>query len=246
LESLVIVKMYVLVNSLDELFFRVKSLQSKGSLIFKSILLAILVMAWGKGRLPWRLFAVTLLSMILLFLSTVIYHVLLADEGSGYGTKGIASGFAMCLQIAGLMVLLALLVHTTAPWRWPKGWSGCWRRSLAGGRRSTKPCSCSPLSCNSFRSFSWSSILSARKAQMARGGGFHWGGVVQRLRGVLPILMPMVVRSIVRTEELATAMESRCNNGGAVEHRCATICGAGVIHFCWQVQSTWLRCPPPT
>ncbi|MNW63819.1 Energy-coupling factor transporter transmembrane protein EcfT [compost metagenome] len=52
-----------------------------------------------------------------------------------------------------------------------------------------------------------------RKAQIARGGGFHRKGVSSRWRGILPMLMPLFVLSILRAKELAVAMESRCYQG---------------------------------
>ncbi len=52
-----------------------------------------------------------------------------------------------------------------------------------------------------------------RKAQLARGGGFHRKGVSTRFRGVLPMLMPLFVMSIIRAKDLAVAMESRCYQG---------------------------------
>jgi hypothetical protein len=52
-----------------------------------------------------------------------------------------------------------------------------------------------------------------RKAQTARGGGFHRKGVITRFRGVLPMLVPLFVLAIIRAKELATAMESRCYLG---------------------------------
>jgi energy-coupling factor transport system permease protein len=190
------------------------ALLTSGSLLCKSILLAILVIAWGKGRLPWRLLIVTLLSMSLLFVSTMIYHVLLADAGTGYGNKGIVSGLAMCLQIAGLMVLLALLVHATAPLALAEGIE----RMLAPLARRKLPVHEAVLMFTialQFIPILLTEFDLIRKAQIARGGGFHRGSVLRRVRGVIPILMPMIVRSIVRAEELATAMESRCYNGGA-------------------------------
>ncbi len=52
-----------------------------------------------------------------------------------------------------------------------------------------------------------------RKAQLARGGGFHRKGLTSRFGGVLPMLMPLFVMSILRAKDLAVAMESRCYQG---------------------------------
>lgn len=52
------------------------------------------------------------------------------------------------------------------------------------------------------------------KAQMARGADFTSGGLVQRARSLLPLLVPLFVSSFRRADELATAMEARCYRGG--------------------------------
>ncbi len=52
------------------------------------------------------------------------------------------------------------------------------------------------------------------KAQKARGADFETGGIVKRAKALIPILVPLFVSSFRRADELATAMESRCYNGG--------------------------------
>ncbi|NLG86349.1 MAG: energy-coupling factor transporter transmembrane protein EcfT [Firmicutes bacterium] len=52
------------------------------------------------------------------------------------------------------------------------------------------------------------------KAQMARGADFETGNIVQRARGMIPLLVPLFVSAFRRADELATAMEARCYRGG--------------------------------
>lgn len=51
-------------------------------------------------------------------------------------------------------------------------------------------------------------------AQKARGADMESGGLVQRMKALLPILIPLFVSSFRRAYELAYAMECRCYNGG--------------------------------
>ena len=51
-------------------------------------------------------------------------------------------------------------------------------------------------------------------AQRARGADFESGGLVRRARALLPLLIPLFVSAFRRADELATAMECRCYNGG--------------------------------
>ncbi len=54
-----------------------------------------------------------------------------------------------------------------------------------------------------------------RMAQMARGADFESGGLIRRLRSMIPILVPLFVSAFRRANDLAMAMESRCYHGGA-------------------------------
>ncbi len=51
-------------------------------------------------------------------------------------------------------------------------------------------------------------------AQKARGADLESGGLLQRVRALIPILIPLFVSSFRRAYELATAMECRCYHGG--------------------------------
>ena len=52
------------------------------------------------------------------------------------------------------------------------------------------------------------------KAQAARGASFAEGGLMDRARALLPILVPLFLSAINRANELAMAMEARCYHGG--------------------------------
>lgn len=53
------------------------------------------------------------------------------------------------------------------------------------------------------------------KAQTARGADFESGNLLQRLRNMLPLLIPLFVSAIRRATDLALAMDARCYHGGA-------------------------------
>lgn len=52
------------------------------------------------------------------------------------------------------------------------------------------------------------------KAQMARGIDFQEGNLFERLKKLIPIMIPLFVSAIRRSNELAMAMEARCYHGG--------------------------------
>lgn len=52
-------------------------------------------------------------------------------------------------------------------------------------------------------------------AQKSRGADMESGGVIQRIKAMIPVLIPLFVSAFRRAYDLATAMESRCYHGGA-------------------------------
>ncbi len=51
-------------------------------------------------------------------------------------------------------------------------------------------------------------------AQKARGADFESGNLMKRVKALVPILVPLFVSAFRRADELATAMECRCYQGG--------------------------------
>ena len=51
-------------------------------------------------------------------------------------------------------------------------------------------------------------------AQKARGADFETGNIMQRVKALIPILVPLFISAFRRADELATAMECRCYQGG--------------------------------
>lgn len=53
------------------------------------------------------------------------------------------------------------------------------------------------------------------KAQKARGADFESGGLIQKAKSLIPLLVPLFISAFRRADELAMAMEARCYRGGA-------------------------------
>ena len=51
-------------------------------------------------------------------------------------------------------------------------------------------------------------------AQKARGADFENGSLMERAKALIPILVPLFISAFRRADELATAMECRCYQGG--------------------------------
>ena len=52
------------------------------------------------------------------------------------------------------------------------------------------------------------------KAQQARGADFENGNLLERIKSLIPILVPLFISAIRRANDLAMAMEARCYHGG--------------------------------
>ena len=52
------------------------------------------------------------------------------------------------------------------------------------------------------------------KAQMARGADFENGGLIQKVKNMIPLLVPLFISAFRRATDLAMAMEARCYHGG--------------------------------
>lgn len=52
------------------------------------------------------------------------------------------------------------------------------------------------------------------KAQIARGADFESGGLIQKVKSMVPLLVPLFISAFRRAGDLAMAMEARCYHGG--------------------------------
>ena len=69
--------------------------------------------------------------------------------------------------------------------------------------------------------------------QKARGADLENGKLVERVKALIPILIPLLISSVRRAYELAEAMECRCYNGGEGKTRMKqlTLCVTDVFAF---------------
>ena len=64
------------------------------------------------------------------------------------------------------------------------------------------------------------------KAQQSRGAEFTEGNLLNRAKGIVPLIVPLFVSAFRRADELAMAMEARCYRGGEGRTRMK------VLRFC--------------
>ena len=127
--------------------------------------------------------------------------------------QGVRAAVFMLLRISLLIMGTFLLTYTTAPMQLTDG-----LESLLGPLKRIKvPVHELAMMMSIALRFIPTLIEETDKimnAQKARGADFETGGLVKKARAMLPLLIPLFISAFRRADELATAMESRCYNGG--------------------------------
>jgi energy-coupling factor transport system permease protein len=127
--------------------------------------------------------------------------------------EGLVRAAFMMLRILMLITCTFLLTYTTSPIALTDG-----LESLLGPLKKIKvPVhELSMMMCIALRFIptlieETDKIMSAQKA---RGADFENGSLMQRAKALVPILVPLFISAFRRADELATAMECRCYQGG--------------------------------
>ena len=76
------------------------------------------------------------------------------------------------------------------------------------------------------------------KAQAARGASFDTGNLIEKVKALVPLLVPLFLSAFQRADELAIAMEARCYHGGTNRTRLKALqytrkdLAAGILCVC--------------
>ena len=127
--------------------------------------------------------------------------------------EGLDRAFKMVLRIVLLVTGTFLLTYTTSPLSLTDGLE----RLLSPLKKLHVPVHEMTLMMSMALRFIPTLIEETDKimsAQKARGADFETGGLVQRAKALIPVLVPLFVSAFRRADELAVAMECRCYNGG--------------------------------
>jgi len=127
--------------------------------------------------------------------------------------EGIARGAYIGLRLILLILLSTLLTLTTSPLRLTDGLEAL----LSPLRRVGVPVHELAMMMTLALRFVptlLEELDRIMKAQKARGADFEHGNIMQRLRAIVPVLVPLFLSAFRRADELALAMEARCYRGG--------------------------------
>ena len=173
------------------------------------------------SRLPVRLMWRSIKPILFLILFTSVLNMLYVDSGTTLfewrfihvTTGGVQNAVFIAVRILCLIVGSSLLTYTTTPTALTDGIE----RLLAPLKWiKVNPHELAMMMTIALRFIptlmeETDKIMSAQKA---RGADLESGGLLQRVRALVPILIPLFVSSFRRAYDLAMAMECRCYQGG--------------------------------
>lgn len=176
-----------------------------------------------------------------IILLTFLLHVLMTHEGKpllDWGwlqihSGGVIRGIYIALRIFFLILMTTLLTLTTAPIDITDG-----VETLLGPLKRVR------LPVHEFALMISISLRfiptlmeetdKIMKAQTARGTEFSSGPIKQRIKAIIPLLVPLFISAFKRAEDLALAMEARGYRGGEGRTRLRLLT--------WRMNDTFLMC----
>lgn len=188
------------------------------------------------SRIPMRTVIVGMKPLIFIIAFTVIVNVfwakgehLLFEWGIIHiYAEGLMTALLVTLRIAALLTGTSIiLTYTTSPTALTDGLE----RLLAPLARLHVPVHDFAMMMTIALRFIPTLIEETDKimsAQKARGADLESGGIMQRARALVPILIPLFVSAFRRADELALAMECRCYRGDVGRTRMKQ------LHYSWQ------------
>ncbi|MCK1995268.1 energy-coupling factor transporter transmembrane protein EcfT [Peribacillus muralis] len=173
------------------------------------------------SKIPLRYLYNGLKPIFFLIVFTFLLHILFTKEGEllfEYGwfaiyEGGLIQGLFISIRFTLLILVTSLLTLTTTPISITDG-----MEELLGPLKKWKmPVHELALMMSIALRFIPTLMEETEKimkAQTARGVDFSSGPIKERVKSIVPLLVPLFVSSFKRAEELATAMESRGYRGG--------------------------------
>jgi energy-coupling factor transport system permease protein len=185
------------------------------------ILLAYTILMILFSKVPIRFILTGLIPVLWLVLFTLLIHLFFTREGNlvvDWGwikiyEEGIRQGIFISLRFFLLVLVTSLLTLTTTPIEITDGIEYL----LAPLKKVKFPVHELALMMSISLRFIPTLMQETdkiMKAQIARGVEFTSGPFKERLKAIIPLLIPLFISSFKRAEELAIAMEARGYRGG--------------------------------
>ena len=191
------------------------------SWISYAVVLAFLIFAVSVSKIPPKSIVSGMKPLVIILVFTGVLNLFYTDGGIVLvkvwklmiTTEGLKRAVLMTSRILMLISGTFLLTYTTSPIALTDG-----LESLLGPLKKlhVPVHELSMMMCIALR-FIPTLIEETDKimnAQKARGADFETGSVIDRAKALIPVLVPLFISAFRRADELATAMECRCYQGG--------------------------------
>ena len=179
-----------------------------------------LAICYGISRIPVSLVLKSLKPVIPIILFTAILNMFFVEGDPLFQwafititKQGLATAGLMSVRIVCLIAGTSLLTYTTSPIVLTDGIE----RLLSPLKKLHLPVHELAMMMTIALRFIPTLIEETDKimsAQKARGADLETGGLVQRAKALVPILIPLFISAFRRADDLALAMECRCYRGG--------------------------------
>ena len=186
-----------------------------------AVMFAFLVWVIKKSTIPPKSIVKGMKPLIMILIFTGVLNLFFTQEGEllvdfwviKIYSAGVSRAILMVLRILMLISCTFLLTYTTSPIALTDG-----LEALMNPLKKIKvPVhELAMMICIALR-FIPTLIEETDKimcAQKARGADFENGSLMERAKALIPILVPLFISAFRRADELATAMECRCYQGG--------------------------------
>ncbi len=197
------------------------ALFTAGGIVTYALMLAFLLTCIALSGIPVKSFVRGLRPLVFILVFTGVLNLFFTQDGNVLVSfwiititdSGIIRAIMMLARILMLVTGTFLLTYTTSPIALTDG-----LESILGPLKKIKvPVhELSMMMCIALRFIptlieETDKIMSAQKA---RGADFETGKLMERVKALVPILVPLFISAFRRADELATAMECRCYHGG--------------------------------
>ena len=205
---------------LGVIFYIVALFLAKGWISY-GVVLCFLIFAISVSKIPPKSIVSGMKPLVIILVFTGVLNLFYSDGGVvlvklwklTITTEGLKRAIFMTSRILMLISGTFLLTYTTSPISLTDG-----LESLLGPlKKLHMPVhELSMMMCIALR-FIPTLIEETDKimnAQKARGADFETGSIIDRAKALIPVLVPLFISAFRRADELATAMECRCYQGG--------------------------------
>ena len=186
------------------------------------------------SRVPWMLvfkclkpiWIIVILTMLIHMFTAPGEHIVFTWKFLSVTAEGIDMGVKMAVRLILLLLFSSVLTFTTSPIVLTDGIENLLRPFKKLGVPAHELAMMMTIALR-FIPTLLDETDRIMKAQTSRGADFASGNIFQRMKNMLPLLVPLFISAFRRADELAVAMEARCYRGGEGRTRMHELVYAG-------------------